>query len=1364
MSRRLFAWALSTFFCLASLQSANAQAPLEISPTTFGPSVHRIDAPRGSSLEVRGEFEQLGLLFGDNSEATVLWLDRSLGRIVDLPLLGPRASLAVRSNASFEVWRRNAQPREMERLREEQSILRGQASDGAVHENDSLLLSARDAIAQAYPNASEASQRAFLQRLAALERVKEGDLRAAPFFRRHMRSEYSLEAGDRHRIVGSHDLSRLRFSGRGRVIVRNAGRIITERDIRSGFSLRVAGNATEVEVTTGEVELRVDTWHVLRPVFERTAPGDDALGDLARAFDRSLGASEPGEIRTSAWSSAWIRFLFEDPQSWPSGMFASSPAWLRFLLLERLAERSPTLPPRFDCSSTPLEEEMSNARTLVMRAAQKLFCGDLSGQRDLIRAVGLAQESDSRLRRVAQNLSRLLTARRVQAPSGSVHRWSTPSEASGTCRLREDDREFWLKVTEHRFLTRNPGELRIYSPTIETTVQVDGEHLGVHGLFGWISRVPIDAGHHRIESAEEILVQLPGEHEVPCNQLVSVRRERRLNEPVRYDLGAFAPGRVQVRLRGEMRRAQIRAGSGSMELHRATSGEQGRWVELPAALIASASLEIIPLDSATGPSTVDVRAFQFRMESPTLSEGEPEDHGLNPLSREDHLDALRNVTRALSDRPTDEELRLRRFEFLRELGANRLLEELELPSQAQRFSSAPREPRTNRAGRIPGVSCDDLRTAQRLRRAWEDRDLDEVLALSATPRDGVQRIYRALALEAREELLAAAELWEQLSHPSALEESLRLRIAHAHGQEDEEQGRYAVYLDALIRSEIEAPRRQALIGERSFIPIGGARGSAGSRIAVRAREAHTRSESILSAYLNAPPDAILVAQGDALVVENSPTELAFEFGCEPTERECVARLANENGDPISHGRSPIRVALDERQVILEAEHTMWVRFSSDTPIDYVRRRFELEATAEHPVQLRVAGPTALQIRSANPEHLRFEILRSDGSRVPLESARFQQTLELPVPEGEQAIWIHASRRESFSAHLVQLDSVYSPRSTEPEVETAHPSTFDWSAIPTRGVRTEGTAGTIGIMSAEVRATVNIEDVRNVDAAANGSPHLELLARAMRREGRFRFEFGGLARLRFGPPSFGAFARLDWRGGRNLPTFIARGRVLAQNLDTFRVSAHGTLLGLWHIAAHAKFRLYPYAALDLVSVGAEPPVGEQGTDPDVYLRWYRDHPWTLRAGLAFSYRPALDLLFRGRVQARTNSEWLSVDRIDLQGRVDLVAGSGLFPRFAADYLLSYRFADPQRPFRIVRHIVGVEAHLWHWWRPRGRVALGARFEWIADNSSFAGFITLSQLFSPHRGVQDLRSAEAPFAARLSEGQGATLDARRSDDDF
>jgi hypothetical protein len=249
----------------------------------------------------------------------------------------------------------------------------------------------------------------------------------------------------------------------------------------------------------------------------------------------------------------------------------------------------------------------------------------------------------------------------------------------------------------------------------------------------------------------------------------------------------------------------------------------------------------------------------------------------------------------------------------------------------------------------------------------------------------------------------------------------------------------------------------------------------------------------------------------------------------------------------------------------------------------------------------------------------------------------------------------------------------------------------------------------------------------------------------------------LGRARAGPSSQGAEVHLSMAARTGLPGAFTQARVITQRFGGAQaVGAHAVAGALYVVPLSHNLRLVPLAQLSLRRVD-DAGRGEEAADRTVYSPYAATHPRSLDVALRADYRPYVDTLTRAGARLRFAPDFDGVDRIEVYGRGQLLAGTGLAPWTRLDAVISYRPVCPQRTQAFVRAVVGPSVTFWHWVHDWHRLTASAALsylhdfpEWVGRGSEISGKLVLGYDLVFGRGMRDHALYERPFRARQEEG--------------
>ena len=1282
------------------------------------------DVPRGTILRVHGN-ATLGwatLSEGTPEHSTFLWPE---DRIQELrsPESGPMRALAIRAEGPFRIEIARETPQPMQAFRRMEDRLRSPRENNLSSPQSFTVWNKRfDAVHRSvleeYPNASDQSLQAFLRTVASYFQAQDAPLGRIPFHTRAQRVNRVLAAGEQADLQSGDGPFRVRLSGEGRVEIRVRGAIRFQGDIQRGREFRGYSGPVIVTVERGSFRTRLDRWQLRHPLLPRIRPDTDALGQLVRLWkgDRNIDPHSAGP-----WGPVISALLYRDPQTWTVDQWTDMPSWLVLFLFERAFERRAL--PTLDCNPLPAlpsfqDDFLSFDDDAIVRSLHRLSCGSISGLHSLL-FIARVRPLDTRLLRLIRLARQSQRWMPIELSDGPQITTVRALQGDGICQHRPG--RTWQNLEgSQRWRFFRPTRLRFRSLTSrEHRATVNDLAIGIHGALGWTSRLTLPAGIHRAELPEGTIVNIPSSGFAPCNTLYDVRNERLLSPEVEY----FPPLQPQVFLQVRVRANQpfeVRLQAGDIA-YRLEGSERSAWVELPP---FEGRFRAETVGSPRG-ETIEARTLVTHTATRRTRRNLPQ-------TRMALLRRVRRASEALRNHD-HRAAREQRARALWELGA---IELALLDRPTQNFSFIRNE--RDLAAYFPPLEAENPQHLAAVRQEVEQGNRN---ALSRLSRGDAELSYLAREKERDGQLDRAMDIWAQTNFAQGRARAAELRYRKARKENDGTAALHAfVELIELAAEGAENARRIAAV---RWNPLQAADHSAGTFWEPR-DAAPTGFREILSAWLDAPQDAHILKQGERLVsqleVQNSTT-LNFRFGCAVDSTDCNVEsfvdgvLSTHSTGTISLSLEPGRHRLDLR---FSGDHG-WIAYDAEFRPSLSALRFEI--TQDNPLRFRILGPTVVRVRGISPHSSRVEM---DAQRVLVANA--EDGFDLAVrKQGEAHISIFSSERARVSIHYATSLELQTPEN-EVELGTAPISS---SFLPQRLREQIEDASQAGPLSLLTESRFVFGEVGALDARAQGIPYFEPSIRIFKRISFFRGELGTYVRFRNGPPSVGLFAQAELQGQGLRPSLLMRLRITGQSLENWKTGTRFGARITWNARLHPFVRFRPFAGIDLAKT---PNPGERfhGLDPHVYTRWHQDHPWSLRTGAITSIHPFLDLRFQFQLETRTNAERFSFDRIDFRVRMDEAMGRTWAPWLGVEYLFSYRFSDPFRPYRIVRHMIAGDIEFWHWWQHRERWSVGARIEWIVDVHQLAGFLTLRHLFSPRRGVQDLRHGQTPFARRQHEG--------------
>ncbi len=477
------------------------------------------------------------------------------------------------------------------------------------------------------------------------------------------------------------------------------------------------------------------------------------------------------------------------------------------------------------------------------------------------------------------------------------------------------------------------------------------------------------------------------------------------------------------------------------------------------------------------------------------------------------------------------------------------------------------------------------------------------------------------------------------------------------------------------------------------------------------------------------------------------------------------------------GRHAIEVLLDEA----DPEAVAAIRFldersettgGSHTPIATVRRARAFLATSDHPAEIIVAGPGAIgiEVRGYAGQPTRFEI--TAGDRVT--SAAVDVT---PAPETEgipgRAIVVtrpvervvllresgsHRIRVRSDRGMVAVRFAVRVPTRAAPEVIVPTDSLRDsggltwpgWTLPPILDATLAAPSRVIP--SAEL--VIGQDDLATLDSEFSAlNLRIELAIEARRRHGNVWW-FAELRGRRSGP--LGPTTRVRFAGEvRRLPLGFAANidlHAAAQSTPDGFAWLTRAILGVDRsIFVGQRLQIVP--ELDFYAAAFGPTTDPPGADPLVSSVYRRDHPLQLVGHLGVRGRPWADQFAAARIDARTNSDFASLDQIGAtfrwRGIVELAPRRG--PIVALSYRPTLRFADLNRGYTFWRHDISAELSLARRLR-RGRVVVTLRGDLYAPSNVTAAShaLSVSLRWDDWRaGERDRMPSEEPLGDYVDE---------------
>lgn len=310
-----------------------------------------------------------------------------------------------------------------------------------------------------------------------------------------------------------------------------------------------------------------------------------------------------------------------------------------------------------------------------------------------------------------------------------------------------------------------------------------------------------------------------------------------------------------------------------------------------------------------------------------------------------------------------------------------------------------------------------------------------------------------------------------------------------------------------------------------------------------------------------------------------------------------------------------------------------------------------------------------------------------------------------------------------------------------------------TVLPDVGWDPESGHATLGVTASYV-----VADLSDGDRDPR-SDYFELLASARRRYDAVPtwLRFSLLSRLRSGPETWGAEARLGISGTAQTPAAFAFGRLLAQRFPSVTAAGFYGELGASHTERVSR-------DLSVVSLGSvdlrvvDPRVADaEAVDLGIYSPYAADHPFSLDLEARLEDRPFVDL--RGRVGSRVRllPEARALDRMEGFLQSTLLGGTGLLPEVDVRLTASVRPVTDSRDEAFVRYLATSSVGFFAWVGDSSRLTVAGEVTCFVDapatgsgGEEIAGMLGLSYDHVARRGVRDLDSKQRSFPERQEEG--------------
>lgn len=904
-----------------------------------------------------------------------------------------------------------------------------------------------------------------------------------------------------------------------------------------------------------------------------------------------------------------------------------------------------------------------------------------------------------------------------------------------------------------------PGTHQIVSLRAEraVSVQIDGVTIPVHATRTATSSVAVRPGPRSlvVPAGGSVLARVPRSGDVECGSLRDVQRWFEAEGSVWIDVpggGVETSVRVEVSaLPGSNAPARLEATSGQVRGETWAAGDRPAILELP----VSAAVGRIELRL---PQRARVRALaRMRAHAPGSKARATSDDAIR--------DALRRVARASAALAGEVEPAARRHWWLHRaqaltaLGYTRYADldrsraGAGMPGSGGGLASAVAPPV------LPDTAADVVPVNVAASVALTASEpLAEAMAAEGRGDAAVAaRAYRALA-EAHDSVPLAVRAARRIADHALAERDGRGALeAYAWAKRAESRGADVSGLIARLAPSIQWVRARSADG--------GAGGQWVDSEPPKAEDAPLPSR-VRRAYLAAPDDSILVAEGRAMTARVSyaqPTSMWLDARCvdvapvEPVEacRVVVSVDGREvETKPTGGGRRVFELPSGAHRIDVTNEPAdtaiAWVRLArvgDEQPLPSRVRSKWLVSKPRQPTQLTFAGPTVLRV-TARPE------AGEPGEVVVEVDGRRSDTLKLSASEGravmEIAVLASGSHRLRLTpdrgsvlvrVHLAGHGEV--PEAAAPKADTSS-SEVGWVPLEDHA---DGFATLSLRLRGVARFTEDDDDARR-DAGSYFESELALRRELLPRAGYLYV--AGLLRPRDGPVSYGGRARLDLGAGL-WPRLYAKGQLVAQDLGG---GALGTKIAgavHWRAPVSSSVSIGPLVGIDWRDLAA-PPVGSgSDADPDVFSAFDAARPRSLFGSLSGTWRPTIDAAFRIRGGLRTNEFVEEVDRVHVTPAIFLAPGRGLAPIASASYTASYRLAGDTRSQSFLRHLVGVGLELFGWAGGGHRISITTRGRMaVVSTPQFSGWAGLGWDFAPGRGARDFAPHEVPFRHRLEEG--------------